>query len=85
LKKPIYVKFSKEEIKEQISFNLEEENIIVTGNFLVSLEHIEDLGEGEIAFSCEHKKNTYVRKTSQGKWKIEKVGISISADVILIK
>jgi len=85
LKKPIYIKLTKEEIKDRISFNLEEEDIIVTGDFLVSLEHITDLGEGEIAFSSEKKKKTYVRKTSQGKWKIEKVGISISADVILIK
>lgn len=85
LKKPIYVKFNKAEIKDNISFNLEAENIIVKGDFLVSLEHIKDLGNGEIAFSSEKKKETYVRKTSQGKWKIVKVGISISADVILIK
>lgn len=85
LKKPIYVKFTKEEIKDQITFYLEEENIIVKGDFLVSLEHIEDLGTGEIAFSCDKKSKTYVRKTSQGKWKIVKVGISISADVLMLK
>lgn len=85
LKKPIYVKFNKEEIKDQISFNLEDENIVVTGDFLVSLEHIKDLGDGEIAFSSDSKKKTYVRKTSQGNWKIVKVGISISADVAIIK
>lgn len=85
LKKPIYVKFTKEEIKDQISFNIEEENIQVNGDFLVSLEHIEDLGKGEIAFSCDKKEKTYVRKTSQGKWKVVKVGISISADVLMLK
>lgn len=85
LKKPIYIKLSKEKIKDRISFNLAEENILVTGDFLVSLEHIKDLGDGEIAFSSEKKKKTYVRKTSQGKWKIVKVGISISADVSIVK
>lgn len=85
LKKAIYVNFDKSEITDQISFNLEEENIIVSGDFLVSLEHIKDLGEGEIAFSTDKKKKTYVRKTSQGKWKIVDTGISISADLLIIK
>ncbi len=85
LKKPIYVKFNKEEIKDEISFDLEDENIIVTGDFLVSLEHIKDLGDGEVAYSADNKQKTYVRKTSQGKWKIVKTGISISADVLIIK
>lgn len=85
LKKPIYIEWTKKQIKDQISFNLEEEDIQVTGDFLISLEHIKDLGEGEIAFSCEKKKKTYVRKTSQGKWKIVNVGISISADVLITK
>ena len=84
LREPIYINISREEILGgSLQIDLEERNILVNGNFLVTLEHIKELGDGGIWFCTGLKQKTYYRKTSQGNWETAPIGISLSvvADV----
>jgi len=84
LQAPIYVNFSKEDIHNGcLQIDLQEQNIVVDGNFLVTLEHVRELGNGGVWFPATLKQKTYYRKTSQGNWRTVPIGISLSvtADV----
>lgn len=81
LEKPIYLSLSKEQIKETITIDLLQYNIIVNGDFMISVEHVKDLGKGSLNFSAQLFKNTYYRETSQAIWETAPAGVSISADV----
>lgn len=83
LKEPIYLEMSKDTLNNEILINLEPYDIITEGDFLVSLEHVKDLGEGDLYFYTGTGKLTYFRITSQGNWQASPVAISISvmADV----
>ncbi|HAN17759.1 MAG TPA: hypothetical protein DCQ24_03700 [Bacteroidales bacterium] len=83
LREPIYIKMPKESVKDEIQIDLQSRNIVVDGDFLITLEHIKDLGNGYLHFCAGLTEKTYYRKTSQGKWETVPVGISISviADV----
>jgi hypothetical protein len=79
LQESIYVNFSKEDIhKGNLQIDLKEQNIVVSGNFLVTLEHVKELGDGGIWFPASLKQKTYYRKTSQGNWRTVPIGISLS-------
>ena len=78
LQKPIYISLPKEKVKEVISIDLKPLNIVVEGDFLITLEHVKDLGTGSLLFSAALLKKTYYRKTSQGKWEKVPIGIGIS-------
>jgi hypothetical protein len=83
LREPIYLKMPKQMVNDEIQIDLQSRNIMIEGDFLVTLEHIKNLGEGQLLFSAGFKEKTYYRKTSHGKWDTAPVGISISviADV----
>ncbi|MCB0514855.1 MAG: carboxypeptidase-like regulatory domain-containing protein [Chitinophagales bacterium] len=83
LKEPIYIKLLKEEVEDEIQIDLRAKNIVVSGNALITLEHIKNLGEGHLDFCAAFGKKTYFRETSQAKWETVPVGISINvfADV----
>ena len=83
LREPIYIELPKSLVKEEIIVNLESKNIWVEGDFLVTLEHVKDLGEGFLFFRASLSDKTYFRKTSHGGWESTPVGVSISvvADV----
>lgn len=78
LQKPIYVSLQKDQIGNKISINLKPENIVVDGDFLITLEHVKNLGSGYLYFSAGLSKKTYYRKTSQGVWETSPIGVSIS-------
>lgn len=80
LTSPIYVSMPKDKVKDVISIDLQSQNIVVDGDFLVSLEHIKDLGTGNLYFCAGVMGKTYYRKTSQGEWETAPVGISVSVD-----
>lgn len=80
LSNPIYVRMSKAEVKEEIKVDLQSQHIVVDGDFLVTLEHVKDLGKGYLYFCAGLMDKTYYRKTSQGEWNTASVGISISVD-----
>ena len=84
LREPIYVSASKEDIlKNGLQVDLGEKDIIVSGDFVVALEHVRNLGNAGIWFCASMRHESYYRKTSQGNWTTLPVGISISvvADV----
>lgn len=80
LESPIYLSLTKNDVKETVRVNLEKYNLVMEGDFLVTIEHVKDLGEGRLYFCAGLKEKTYYRKTSQGEWKKAPVGISISVD-----
>lgn len=83
LKEPIYINLLKEDVEDEIHIDLRSDNIVVKGEFLVTLEHVKDLGYGSLYFSTGLSRRTYYRMTSQGKWVSSRIGIAISvlADV----
>jgi hypothetical protein len=69
LQKPIYVTFSKDNIKEAITLDLKKYSIIIEGTILITLELYKDLGEGRLLFRTQFfTGTTYHRKTSEGRW-----------------
>jgi hypothetical protein len=83
LREPIYLELPKKSVKDEIQIDLQSKNIVIEGDFLITLEHVKDLGNGYLYFCAGFTDKTYYRKTSQGKWETAPVGISISviADV----
>lgn len=84
LQKPIYIKQKIEKSKTSIELDLSEYNLKVEGNTLITLEHISDMGEGNLLFSGGFTGSScYSRKTSQGNWKKIpiKLGFNVTAKV----
>ena len=83
LNEPIYINLLKKDVKNEILIDLRSLNIVVEGVFLVTLEHVKDLGIGKLSFSTGFSNKTYYRMTSQGEWATSWIGIAISvlADV----
>ena len=79
LNSPVYVSFSKEEAKKKITVDLRHLNLFITGDFLVTIETVKDLGPGKLCFyGCNFYKS-YRRNASQGVWGTIPTGLSISA------
>lgn len=83
LREPIYLDIKASAIKDEIQLDLSDKNIVVEDDFLVTLEHVKDLGPGFLHFCSTLSSKTYYRKTSQGQWETVPVGVGISvvADV----
>ncbi len=83
LHEPIYIEMPKSMVENEVQIDLQTKNIRVQGDFLVTLEHVKDLGEGQLLFCSGLLDKTFYRKTSQGTWETAPVSISISvlADV----
>ena len=80
LTEPIYLKLSKDKTKETVSIDMKPYDLIIKGDFLVTLEHVRNLGKGDLYFCCGLSNKTYYRKTSQGLWETVPIGVSISVD-----
>lgn len=80
LHNPIYLDLPKTKTLETVVVELESYNLTVQGSFLITLEHIKDLGSGHLYFNAGLSDKTYYKKTSQGEWRTVPVGISISVD-----
>lgn len=84
LKEPIYIKVAKSDIEKPIIIDLKNQYLHVTGDFLVTLEYVKDLGEGQLMFCASLiSQPTYYRDISQGAWRKlpAPIGISMSVDV----
>lgn len=69
LTEPIYISFSKDKIKNVITYDLSKYFIIIEGNVLIALELYKDLGEGRLLFHTEFfTGSTFHRKTVDGEW-----------------
>ena len=84
LKKPIYISLSKvETTKKDITIDLNDENIWVLGDFLISLEHVKNLGKGYLFFCGGLSHKTYYRMASQGNWTTFPIGIGLNIEASL--
>ncbi|MEI6755065.1 MAG: carboxypeptidase-like regulatory domain-containing protein [Paludibacter sp.] len=83
LKSPLYISIPKDKVKSTITIDVENKDIWVNGNCLVTIEYVKDLGKGQLHFCAGIGNNTYHRTTSQGKWTSTPIGIGINvlADV----
>ena len=69
LNEPVYLSFTKDKIREAITFDLTKYSIIVEGDIMVALELYRDLGEGRLLFHTEYFiGTTYHRKSNTGTW-----------------
>jgi len=83
---PIYVTVSREKVLKtnSLQIDLTDRNIVVNGNFLVTLEHIKDLGDdGGLFFPANLRHRTHFRRTSQGSWETGPVGIALSVTALV--
>ncbi len=85
LQYPVYIALSKDSVNNKITVDLEKEDIKVSGDFLVTLENVKDLGYGYLYFYAIPFRSTYYRRTMQDQWHKKFVGVSISADVDMEK
>ena len=78
---PIFLKFAKSDINNNsISLDIQKYNLVTYGDFLVTLEHVKDLGDGGLWFPMSLFHKTYVRKTSQANWTTAPIGFSLSVE-----
>jgi hypothetical protein len=78
LKIPIYIELPKEKVMDITEIDISEYSLEVNGDYLVTLEHVKDLGPGYLYFCAGLLNSTYYRKTSQASWETAPVGISLS-------
>ena len=78
LTNPIYIKSSKQEVKDKVIIDLRPHNISVEGDFLVTFEAVKNLGAGSLCYALSLLHKTYIRRASQGTWDTQSVGASIS-------
>lgn len=84
LKEPVYIKIAKSEIGKPVIIDLKNQYLHVDDDFLVTLEYVRDLGEGQLMFCASLiSQPTYYRDISQGKWNKlpAPIGISMSVEV----
>jgi hypothetical protein len=83
---PIYISFSKDKVKDVLTFDLRKYSLIVEGNILITLELYKDLGEGKLLFYTTFFTGfTYHKKTSEGKWSKAPGIVGIYLHGLLIK
>jgi len=85
LTEPIYFELTKEALTYPVVIDLTSYNLVVEGKFLVTMEIVKDLGEGDLFFSAALFRKTYARETSQDIWRTIPIGISISVDALVEK
>jgi hypothetical protein len=85
LANPVYFASSKEEVKDRITVDLSPLNLVVDGNFLVSIENVKNLGTGSLCYHACTFYRSYLRSTSQGEWKTIPAGLSLSVKVDIEK
>lgn len=78
LTEPTYFKATKEDIKRNgIQIDLSDKNIIVDGDFLVTLEYLKSSGKGGLWFPVSLIRKSYICNASQGNWETKRFGISL--------
>lgn len=80
LQQPVYINLTKEAIKKRTAIDLSKYNIVTDGDFLVTLEHVRNLGKGGLYFRCRFIAKTYYKKTSQGNWGSIPIGLGITVE-----
>lgn len=83
LNQPIYLSISKKEALNRVEIDVKKYNILVNGDFLVSIEHIKDLGEGTLMFSSKFGGQSFGRATSQSEWGNAPIRVSIGVQALV--
>lgn len=83
LNKPIYLSLSKKEAINRVEIDVKKYNILVSGDFLVSIEHIKDLGVGKLLFSSKFGSRSFGRSTSQSEWGSAPIRVSIGVKALV--
>ena len=83
LYEPIYFSKAMDDSVSSFSIDLLKYNIFVEGRTLITIEHIKDLGEGDMQFSggIIRGAKSYYRKASEGIWKISEVRIGFNVSL----
>lgn len=80
LRKPIYLTYTQDEVQELLTVNIKDQYVRVDGPFIVSLELVKELGEGNLMLKTGVMNNkTWLRETSQAEWSSIPFGVGISA------
>jgi hypothetical protein len=79
---PIYIQIPREQLNESIQVDLREHNLRFENDFLVTLEHIKEMGPGYLNFCASLRGRVYHRKTSHATWESTPIGIGINVDVL---
>lgn len=79
LNEPIYVTLTDFKGRDDISIDLNPYHIVVHDDFVISLEYVKKLGEGQLQLNTGVLSGrTFVRKTSQGEWHSLPLGLGMS-------
>jgi len=85
LTKPIYIKFTKAMINKTLSFDISAENVWINSNGLITIEHVKNMGKGQLTFCGVFPGTVCHRKTSQAIWETTPVGVGVFVDAKQIK
>ncbi|MCP4178426.1 MAG: carboxypeptidase-like regulatory domain-containing protein, partial [bacterium] len=77
---PIYFKVPKNKATGKFSIDLNSYNLVLQGDYLITIENVKNLGEGKLYFYT-GKDKCYYKNISQGRWGSSDKGICISVDV----
>lgn len=79
LKKPIYITLTEFEQLADITIDLSSHNIVAQDDFVITLEYVKELGEGDLQFSTGILSGKlFYRKTSQALWHSAPFGLGMS-------
>ena len=79
LKKPIYITLTDFEQLADITLDLTPHHIVVHDDFVITLEYVKELGEGDLQFSTGILNGKiFYRKTSQAPWHSAPFGLGMS-------
>jgi hypothetical protein len=86
LTKPIYYKMAAADlVNKTISIDLSNENVIVNGSKLITIEQLRNFGNGVLRFKGIKNGKSYGRKASFGIWKVIPNTISMQVEAIPVK
>ena len=79
LKKPIYITLTDFEQLADITIDLSSHHIVVHDDFVITLEYVKELGEGNLQFSTGILNGKiFYRRTSQAAWYSAPFGLGMS-------
>jgi hypothetical protein len=84
LQKPVYLSYTKAETQQTLEIDLSHLSVLVQDDFVVSVELVKDLGEGDINFSASFfKSRGFARGMSLGGWQrtLFRIGPGIYAQI----
>ena len=83
LKSPFYVTVTKENVKDKITVDLRDFDIVVEGDFLVTFEYVNYSGSGDFNYCARFGKNIYRIRWQREEWRqgVPKPSIWVLVDV----